>query len=334
MNDLISLIIPIYKVEDYLSRCIDSILRQTYVNLEVILVDDGSPDSCGQICDEYARKDARIRVIHKKNGGLSDARNAALDIAQGEYITFIDSDDWINIEYVKKLYELISNTNSDIAVCNFIRTSEEKLSYSDFKEEIHVFSNLEALEQLTGKFYEQLVIACGKLYKKGLFKTIRFPVGKLHEDEFITYKLIYKAKKIVLTTAQLLYYWQREDSIMGASSSLKSRFHAIEALKERAIFLEEIGLDALSKDTYKKTFAIYMYINKKTNEIEKVINTEKFQEELREFRVTLRGKKYSLKFKFFYEMYFFSPRIADICLKRYSAIKKRLKSDREEHGAT
>lgn len=331
MNELITIIVPVYKVEDYLNRCVDSILRQTYRNLEIILVDDGSPDRCGEICDEYAELDRRVKVIHKENGGLSDARNVGIDIAQGSYISFIDSDDWIHDEYIERLYQLIRTTNSDISVCNFLRVSTEILADVRLNEEIYEFSNLAALKQFTDKFYEQMVIACGKLFKKKLFEQIHFPVGRLHEDEFTTYKLIYNARKIVLTTAQLLYYWQREDSIMGSCLNIKSRFHAIDAFKERAEFLKDIGLEESSNETYKKLFIMCLEINRRINEIDHDINKEYFHNDFKELRSILRKNKNTLKFKVFYELYFIAPKITDLCLKLYVGLKRKYLNHNERN---
>ncbi|MFZ7133255.1 MAG: glycosyltransferase family 2 protein [Eubacteriales bacterium] len=313
MNELISIIVPIYKVEKYLHRCVDSILNQIYKNLEIILVDDGSPDNCGSICDEYKTKDYRIKVIHKKNGGLSDARNAGLELVNGDYICFLDSDDWIHEEYISKLYHLLIKTNSDISVCNFIRTSTENILINNFNEEIYEFSNVEALGQFIDKLYVQMVVSWGKLYKKKLFNNIRFPVGRIHEDEFITYKLIYKANKIVFSTAQLLYYWQRNESIMGVGFNIKYRLDALDALEERAEFLLEVGLDDISSKTYKSVFFIYLEILAKLNALE--INKSEFMYRFKYSRNNLRRFKQDLNFKIFYELYFIAPKIMHIVHK-------------------
>ena len=158
MKDLVSVIIPVYKVEKYLHRCVESILGQTYKNVEVILVDDGSPDNCGEMCDVFAKRDHRVRVIHKKNGGLSDARNAGIEIAKGKYLSFLDSDDWVHPKYIEKLYYLMMTTKSDIAACKFIRTSSEDILADTSNVEIHEFSNVEALEQLTGEYYVPFIM--------------------------------------------------------------------------------------------------------------------------------------------------------------------------------
>ncbi len=294
VNELVTIIVPIYKVEPYLHRCIDSVLNQTYTNLEIILVDDGSPDRCGEICDEYAEIDSRIKVIHKINGGLSDARNSGIDIAQGQYLSFLDSDDWIGEKYVEILYGLLEETNSDISVCNFIRISSEETKANSSKNEIHEFSNIEALEQFADEFYVQMVIAACKLYRTCLFKDIRFPVGRIHEDEFTTYKLLYKAKKIVMTTAELLYYWQREDSIMGSSSSLKQNLDALDSFEERAEFLKEVGLNELSDKTYALEFDLCtLYINQKAASNE-IADKKALQERLETIKGNL--KKIELSF--------------------------------------
>jgi glycosyltransferase involved in cell wall biosynthesis len=260
-NPLISIIVPAYKVEKYLRRCINSIINQTYTNLEIILVDDGSPDNCGKICDEYAGKDQRIKVIHKENGGLSDARNRGLDIAKGEYIGFIDSDDWIKEDYIEKLLNLINDYNADISICNLVKVyNENQQINADYNPEIKIYTNIQALEQYFDKYYTNMVIACCKLYKAELINGIRFPVGKIHEDEFTTHKLLYKANKTVMTTEGLYYYLQRNDSIMGKGFNLKGSLHHLEALEERLLFYKKAGLEGVWKKTIKVYFMEITFI--------------------------------------------------------------------------
>ena len=211
MQPLVSIIVPVYKVEPYLRRCLDSIVNQTYTNLEIILVDDGSPDGCPQICDEYAARDKRIVVIHKENGGLSDARNAGLDICKGGYISFVDSDDWVDETYIETLLDLSIKENADIAIGENIRT--EGCSKPTKKNiTINACHSKEALKHLFSQNHIAFTVSWGKLYKKNLFSTLRFPKGK---DEFTTYILFYKSKKIVYTSEILYYYYQRADSITG-----------------------------------------------------------------------------------------------------------------------
>lgn len=235
MQPLISVIIPIYNVESYLRRCLDSVLRQTYSNLEIILVDDGSPDNCPSICDEYANNDTRIVVIHKKNGGLSDARNAGLDICRGDYITFVDSDDWVNEKYVERLITIANKRDADLVIGEHKKTGnginlEDQQNHYE-KE----FSNKEAIRILFENKCASFTMSCGKLYKKNLFETIRFPLNKYHEDNYTTYLIFYNTKKIVYTTQVLYYYFQREGSITSTSHP----WDVLEFLNQQVHFFEE-----------------------------------------------------------------------------------------------
>ena len=242
----ISVIVPVYKVEKYLNRCVDSIIKQTYKNLEIILVDDGSPDRCPEICDEYAKQDNRVKVIHKKNGGLSEARNFGIDVATGEYIAFVDSDDYIN----EKMYDIfiseLESNNSDIVIGNF-KSFDDNSNIKNKNIETYKVENLTNLEALKnmctggGTIY---TVAWNKLYKKALFDEIRYPVGKIHEDEFITYKLIYNSSKITYLDTELYYYYQRADSIMGSKMTPRN-LSVLEALEERAEFFENNQLENL-----------------------------------------------------------------------------------------
>lgn len=235
MNEpLISIIIPIYRVEQYLRRCLDSVVNQTYANLDIILVDDGSPDNCPQICDDYAAKDNRITVIHKKNGGLSDARNAGLDICKGKFISFVDSDDWIDTNYVKVLFDLLTETNTDIAIANFFKTDGTKKAPA-FPIHHKTLTPAEAIICCTRGNTPAFAISCSKLYKKELFDNLRFPVGKYHEDEFTTHLLFYKSASIAYTSQVLYYYYSRETSIMATQHP----YDALEAFEQRYLFFKE-----------------------------------------------------------------------------------------------
>lgn len=219
-NTLISVIIPVYKVERYLRRCIESVINQTYTNLEIILVDDSSPDNCPTICDEYAAKDKRIKVIHKKNGGLSDARNAGLNICKGEFITFIDSDDWITHQYIEILLEIMIKENADIVIGeNEIAYNNKKLSKQKKPFKTTNYTKEESLVALFKKNLISHTVSWGKLYKRNLFNDLRFPIRRFHEDEFTTYKLFYNSKKVSYTTETLYFYQQRLDSITSHSHS-------------------------------------------------------------------------------------------------------------------
>ncbi|MBV5315067.1 MAG: glycosyltransferase [Prolixibacteraceae bacterium] len=284
---LISVIVPIYKVEPYLKRCVDSILSQTYQNLEIILVDDGSPDNCGQICDDLAKTDSRIKVIHKPNGGLSDARNAGLEIAKGELIGFVDSDDFIHPDMYKDLLDQIKKNNADIAQCSFIRVTGDEKIPSNEPENLRIVSNLEALEYIYTPYCVDFIVAWNKLYKKELFKDLRFPKSKIHEDEFTTYKLFYRSKKIALIDRKYYYYFQSPNSIIRSSFSVKKLDYA-EAMEERIAFFKENKLDAFYALAQKKYalwllnfyYRNYKAINKSTEVKSLIIGKYKAQEKL------------------------------------------------------
>ena len=217
MQEKISIIVPVYKVEQYLNKCVKSIINQTYKNLEILLVDDGSPDSCPKMCDEWAKKDERIKVIHKQNGGLSDARNAAIDVATGKYIMFVDSDDYLDENICTILYDLIKKYNATFSMCDAKDIQENKpeiiteASVEEIKET--VFEGEEILPLMLKTNIKYFMTAWAKLYEKDLFKTLRYDVGKIHEDEFILHKLLINTKKIVHINKQMYFYLQRSGSI-------------------------------------------------------------------------------------------------------------------------
>lgn len=218
LQPLISVIVPCYNVEEYLPKCIESILNQTYRNLEILLVDDGSPDNCGRICDEYAAKDSRIRIIHKKNGGLSDARNAALDVMTGEYVTFIDSDDYVSDDYVEYLYKIIKESGVKLSVSSyqtFVDDSSAEICTNNplFVKIVHTN------DALTGMFYQQIfdTSAWAKMYHRSLFSDgIRYPKGWLYEDLPTTYRLMMKCDYIAFGNYRSYFYRIRNTSIEGA----------------------------------------------------------------------------------------------------------------------
>ena len=216
MNPVISIIVPVYKVEAYLEKCINSILNQTLSDFELILVDDGSPDSCPAICDEYAMKDSRIKVIHKENGGLSDARNAGIEIATGKYLGFVDSDDYIAPDMYESLYTIITENNCDMAICQAAVVQEGEDAIYEDSNEAYVFESKDALYQMISKKLFT-VNTWNKLYKRKLFENIRFPKGMLYEDLATTYKLISLSDKVVYSPMKKYAYLQRQGSIMNVT---------------------------------------------------------------------------------------------------------------------
>ena len=236
----ISIIVPVYNVERYLPRCIDSILAQTFTDFELIIVDDGSPDNCPQICDDYAQKDNRIKVIHKENGGLSSARNAGLDIASGEYIGFVDSDDYIHPHMYEKLYKSLIENKSDMSICNAKIVGENGCTIISRNQALPIGSEcLTGKEVLCEKILKnegwRWIVAWPKLYSKKLFDDVRFPDGKIHEDEFIAHLIFSKCNKVSCIKEHLYYYVQRNGSIMESNYSAK-RLDLLEALLFRIKF--------------------------------------------------------------------------------------------------
>ena len=214
---LISIVIPAYNVEQYLKRCIESILNQTYDNLEIILIDDGSPDNCGIIMEQYAKKDKRIGVYHKKNGGLSDARNFGIHRVTGEYITFIDSDDWVSPYYISNLYKAIKKDDSDISASWFTEIYKENSKEVKGEEYLKNYKCLSRKTALEKMLYQDGIetSAWGKLYKMDIFQDLRYPVGKLYEDIPVTYEILKRSKKIAVIGNVDYFYFQRTDSIQN-----------------------------------------------------------------------------------------------------------------------
>jgi glycosyltransferase involved in cell wall biosynthesis len=213
-KDLISVIVPVYKVEKYLEKCIESVLKQTYTNLQIILVDDGSPDNCGKICDEYAKKDSRIEVIHKANGGLSDARNVGISKAKGRYIGFVDSDDYIKEDMYEILLNLIKKYDADVSICNLYDVIDGNECIRNKENGIREYSRLDILKKvLLDKNIQSY--AWNKLYEKELFDEIKYPIGKKYEDIGTTFYLFEKCNKIVVTSEPEYYYLKRADSLVN-----------------------------------------------------------------------------------------------------------------------
>ena len=249
---LISIIIPVYKVEKYLEKCIQSVINQTYENLQIILVDDGSPDNCGKICDEYAKKDHRIEVIHKSNGGLSDARNKGLEIAKGEYIGFVDSDDYIEAGMYEVLYNLLKQYNADVSICNFYTVSQGKISIKNADNGINEYNRIEILKEiLLDKNIQSY--AWNKLYKKELFDEIKYPIGKKYEDIGTTFYLLEKCNKVVVTGKSEYYYINRQDSIVNNVTESTITDY-IELIMQRYDYIEENikELSSYNKDYLKR----------------------------------------------------------------------------------
>ncbi len=262
---LVSVIVPVYKVEKYLRQCLDSIVNQTYKNLEIILVDDGSPDNCPQICDEYAKKDKRIKVIHKENGGLSSARNAGLDICTGDYISFIDSDDLVSPRFIEVLYQKCADNDADICECDYVRfhDNDEEIMHETAKTYLindsakcSCYDSLDMQLKMYGDNCLQHVVVWNKIYKYFIYENLRFPEGKINEDEYTTYKAFYASKKIAVINASLYGYRYNENSIMGKKFNEK-RFDALDSYEEKKEFFYKYN-----SELYDKTVSRYQFVLK------------------------------------------------------------------------
>lgn len=235
-NPKISVIVPIYNVEKYIKRCVESLINQSYKNLEIILVDDGSPDNCPKICDDYADKYSNIKVLHKTNGGLSDARNAGMEIATGEYISFIDSDDYIDLETYDITMKKMLETNSEIGAFNILLFSDGEELKPDLSDKFEIMKSEQAIENTIDDIKVK-TNAWNKIYKSNVIKNLKFPVGRLNEDEFFTFKALDRANRIVYLYRQCYYYYQRPNSIMGKYEL--NRLDMLDGVWERYIFVKE-----------------------------------------------------------------------------------------------
>ena len=238
MGEKISVIVPVYNVEQYLERCVDSIINQTYTNLEIILVNDGSTDNSGKLCDELAKKDERIRVIHKENGGLSDARNRGIDESESDLVGFIDSDDYIDRDMYEILLKNLNNTDADLSMCGLYDVYNSISQAQVTNKETWELSSEQAIKMvMEAKILS--VTAVNKLYRKSLFSDLKFEVGKIAEDAFIMIKLLDKCEKIVATNEKKYYYVHRENSITTQKFSTKF-LNVIEAYEQNSnIILEK-----------------------------------------------------------------------------------------------
>ena len=219
MSETISVIIPVYKVEEYLDECLASVTGQTWSDLEIILVDDGSPDRCPEMCDAWAEKDHRIRVVHKENGGLSDARNAGLDVCTGAYIAFVDSDDWIRPDMYAAMMRALKAENADLCACNITTCYPDRRVSWGCRE--YTVGDSETILDLLYSDSLFPVCAWNKLYKREMWDGFRFPVGKICEDAYTTYLLVHKAERIVQIPEPMYCYRIRSGSIMTAAFSKK-----------------------------------------------------------------------------------------------------------------
>lgn len=282
----VSVIVPIYNVQKYLPRCIDSIIKQSYKNLEIILVDDGSTDGSEVVCDRYAQKDSRVIVVHQKNIGLAGARNAGIDISKGEYICFVDSDDYVHPDYVKYLYKMCQENDCEIGICyHYITEEDDYYKDIDINSEIEIYSRKEIFDRFYTNDHGSIVIAWNKIYKRECIGSIRYDVGMIHEDEATTFKFLYNANKIAFGREILYYYYSRSDSITGQAYNIK-KLDILKAYENRLVFYREHD----EKELYDRECQYYLSeILANYYKVYRILKDKKVLEDLR--------KKYSDTYK-------------------------------------
>ena len=310
MEELVSVIVPVYNVEKYVGDCIDSLIRQSYKNIEIILVDDGSTDSSGQLCDVYATKDIRIKVIHKENGGLSDARNAGIDSAVGVYYSFVDGDDFLAKDAILKMIFGMKEKKCDISVCNMIRYFENGET-----EPFYIPSNTLKVLNSTDRF-ETLSqpSVCNKIFKADLFNSVRFPKGKFYEDTFVYHTLVYNAKTIVLTGYDGYFYRSRHSSILGQNVMTDRYFDFIEAVWLRTTFLLKKNIQPYGDEACLSLYAAVANAEKNISRTEE--NRYKHFDALQKYMVAyeqlIKSKNISLKQKIRLWLLRYFPKIHNI----------------------
>lgn len=279
----ISVVVPVYKVEPYLRRCIDSVLNQSCQDFDLILVDDGSPDNCGAICDDYAAKDNRIHVIHQKNGGLSAARNSGIDWSfansSSQWLTFLDSDDWLHKDFLKLLLEAAEQNHADVSVCGLFWTDRD--CEDSLLETVQVVC-MEPEEAFT-RHHEKCICACSKLISKRFFSELRFPVGKLYEDAFVTHQFLFASSAVTILEDKLYYYYHNPTSITRAKWSDR-KLDSIEAHEGRLVYFKEHG--------YQKAYLREqeIYVEELTDKIRHLIDSREKKTDHQEVLDCLKGK--------------------------------------------
>lgn len=285
----ISVIVPVYNVEAYLKRCIDSILNQSLYDLELILVDDGSPDKCGEICEEYVQKDSRVVVIHQENGGLSAARNTGIGYVmsrfESQWITFVDSDDWVHPRMLEMLLDCAMTHQVKVSICGYVETKGETPGVEMDKSHAVVWNpeNYYVAQTVNA------TIACGKLYHRTCFEYIRYPLGRVHEDEFTTYRILFSLDKIGVISIPLYFYFQNCIGITRSSWNTK-RLDCIDAMKEQLLYFEENGFSKALETT--AVDYVYIICHQKKCIIASALPLEKKKELLQRLNGELRKSLY------------------------------------------
>lgn len=310
MQELISVIIPVYNVEKYIDKCVESVVRQTYENLEIWLVDDGSTDSSGKSCENWKEKDSRIHVIHQENQGVSMARNNAIDICKGNWITFVDSDDIIDIHYVEVLYGLALSYGTIIAQCREKSIEEKNVEEGEIRRK-----RMGSREYLLSKDFK--VMAWGKIYHRQLFETERYPKVKIHEEVALTYKLVYAAESIACTNEILYFCNERPDSLNAKNRFYKEKLDILQFYKEQIKYFRNKKERELEKRSIRDyVYELLIAYNKTKDILHDKDMAEKLKKEYRsQYGDVMKDEKISLKTKILLSFCYYRPEIWKILMK-------------------
>lgn len=295
MDDLITVVVPVYNVEKYLERCISSVLAQSYTNLQIILVDDGSTDESSDICKRLLDSDDRLVYVRQENKGLAGARNTGIDNAKGDYIVFVDSDDFVSNKYVEIMYRALIQNDADMAMCSYIKSNGEMLE-QPIKGKYVVYSGKEIIRKMYDFDVLEINVAWNKLYNIEMFREERFPEGKIHEDFVLNTKVMYRAKRIVYCEDKLYYYFTNPDSITRKEFSLKN-LDCLEQLDFRMDFYKEVeenGLFARTMLDYELLCLKYYFLIKKYEKADDALRRSLYDEYKRRFRVVMGADTVSL----------------------------------------
>lgn len=310
MDKLVSVIVPVYNVDRYLGRCIKSIMQQSYRNLEIILVDDGSTDKSGTICDTFKETDDRIIVIHKENGGLSDARNAGIKMFTGEYVTFIDSDDYVSPDMISLMLTVLKQSSCQIVQCEFVRGKDDTYKFTG-NGKYKVYNKRNAFENR-----DVHVCVWGKLYEKSLIKGRYFPIGKINEDEYYTYKCVYESNRTAIMPDALYYYFQRSNSIMHKKKTYLN-MDILDAFDERIKYFQDRKEERLviisRKEKCIREALLYARAKGCIDEKEK---REYLKKLFRVEYLKIKKENFSMRERAFLKVYYYFPSVVNILLER------------------
>lgn len=314
-NELISVIVPVFNVEKYLKKCVDSIIGQTYDNIEIILIDDGSTDNSGTICDSYLQIDSRVQVFHCDNNGVSSARNKGLKHSNGKYIFWLDSDDYISRDCISVLYSLIKRYDSDMAICNYVDGEDRDYIFNDDNCEVKSFDSKIGLENIYKNHHYSFVMAASwaKLIRKELYEDLEYPEGKIFEDIYISHYLINKCKKITYINKIMYYYFQWSKSILG-KELYKAKLDYLEAFEDRIVFFDNLGYYSLKEKARIQylhsliwEYSRAKYILEEKRITKEIVKSYRKYYTIGTFNPNLRNENKKYMF-----IFYISPRIAEI----------------------